>query len=376
MTTITESFTASNIKKKNIFTQFIDFLGSDNLSLLIALILLILLITVVSGWIGLEGGSKFFTWQNLLNSLAQAVVIVGLLAMGETIVALAGVMDISIGSIASCGSVVAASTLVGTGAVGSLSIFPQNNIFWAIVAGILAGMIGGLINGLIITKLHVNATVATLGTMAAFAGTAFLLAPNGKPIGVVTQPNFTWLAQGRLWKDAAVHTLNGSKWTGVPVLTVILLVVVIVMHILMRYTSFGRAVYAIGGNATAARLAGINVTTMKIRMFMISGGIAGLAGVLLASRTTSGNPINGQGLEMQAITAVYLGGTSTSGGKGTVFGTFLAVIIVGVLNNGMNLLGFNTFVQKVALGMLLVVAVAISQYRQLQSEKSHKRMEK
>ena len=111
-------------------------------------------------------------------------------------------------------------------------------------------------------------------------------------------------------------------------------------------------------------------------MFMISGGISGLAGVLLASRTTSGNPINGQGLEMQAMTAVFLGGTSTSGGKGTIFGTTLAVIIVGVLNNGMNLLGFNTFVQKVALGLLLVIAVAISQYRVLRAETAHKSVKK
>ncbi len=358
--------------KKNFFSRAIDFIGSENISLMIALVILILLITVVSGWVGLEGGDRFFTWQNQLNSLAQAIVIVGLLAMGETVVALGGFMDISIGSIASCGSVAAASALVGTGAIGALHIFPQNNVLMAILAGVIVGAIAGLLNGLIVTKLYVNATVATLGTMAAYAGIAFMLAPDGKPIGVVTQQNFTWLAQGRLLKNIAMPELNGSKWTGIPVLTIILLVVVIIMHIVMRYTSFGRAVYALGGNATAARLSGIDVDAMRVKMFVISGGIAGLAGVLLASRTTSGNPINGQGLEMQAMTAVFLGGTSTSGGKGTVFGTFLAVIIVGVLNNGMNLLGFNTFVQKVALGLLLVAAVAISQYRVMHAESARK----
>ena len=362
--------------EKNVIGRFLDFVGSENLSLIIALVLLIFLITVVSGWVGLAGGSKFVTWQNLLNSLAQAVVISGLLALGETVVALGGFMDISIGSIASCGSVAAAGALVGSGAIGSLHIFPQNNVFFSILAGVIIGLIAGLINGLIVTKLHVNAVVATLGTQAAFAGAAFMLAPDGKPIGVVTQQNFTWLAQGRLFQSANVPPLNGSKWTGIPVLTIILLVAVIIMHVVMRYTSFGRAVYAIGGNTTAARLAGINVNSMRIRMFMISGGISGLAGVLLASRTTSGNPINGQGLEMQAMTAVFLGGTSTSGGKGTIFGTTLAVIIVGVLNNGMNLLGFNTFVQKVALGLLLVIAVAISQYRVLRAETAHKSVKK
>lgn len=377
MTTNVGSVAAAPKKQqKGIFRRFLEFLGTDNLSLVIALIGLILLVTVVSRWVGLEGGDKFFTWQNLMNSLAQAIVIVGLLSVGETVVALSGAMDIAIGSVASCGSVVAASVLVGTGAIGSLHIFPTGSTFWAIIGGILIGIICGAINGFIVTILRVNAVVATLGTMAAFAGTAFLLAPDGKPIGVVTQPSFTWLAQGRLLQNAAIPMLNGSKWTGIPVLTVILLIVTILVHILLRYTSFGRAVYAIGGNTTAARLAGINVTKMKIGMFMISGGIAGLAGVLLASRTTSGNPVNGTGLEMQAMTSVFLGGTSTNGGKGTVFGTFLAVIIVGVLNNGMNLLGFNTFVQKVALGILMVVAVAISQARQAQSEKARKRVEK
>lgn len=360
------------VKEKSAVSRFLNFVGTENISLMIALVALVLLITVVSGWVGLEGGDKFFTWQNLLNSLAQAIVIVGLLSMGETIVALGGFMDISIGSIASCGSVAAASALAGSGAIGSLHIFPQNNVFWSIVAGILVGVVAGIINGLIVTKLYVNATVATLGTMAAYAGAAFLLAPDGKPISVATQQGFTWLAQGRLLKSWNILPLNGSKWTGIPVLTVILLIVVIIMHVVMRYTSFGRAVYALGGNATAARLSGIDVDSMRIKMFMISGGISGLAGVLLASRTTSGNPINGQGLEMQAMTAVYLGGTSTSGGKGTIFGTFLAVIIVGVLNNGMNLLGFNTFVQKIALGLLLVIAVAISQYRVMHAEKTRK----
>jgi ribose transport system permease protein/L-arabinose transport system permease protein len=377
MTTDVKMFSSEHGKsRKNFISRFFDFIGTDNLSLMIALFLLILFVTVFSSWVGLSGGNRFFTWQNLMNSLAQAIVIVGLLALGETVVALAGAMDISVGSIASCGSVVSTSVLVGTGAIGSLGIFPQNSTFWAIVAGVLIGMIAGFINGFIVTKLHVNATVATLGTMAAFAGAAFLLAPDGKPIGVVTQPSFTWLAQGRLWQDSAIPAMNGSKWTGIPVLTVILVVVAIIMHVLMRYTTFGRNVYAIGGNATAARLAGINITSMRIRMFMISGAISGLAGVLLASRTTSGNPINGQGLEMQAITAVYLGGASTNGGKGTIFGTIMAVLIVGVLNNGMNLLGFNTFVQKVALGMLLVAAVAISQYRIIQSEKARKKVEK
>jgi ribose transport system permease protein/L-arabinose transport system permease protein len=363
-------------KKESVaMRSFLGFIGADNLSLIFALVVLVLLVSVASRWFGMQGGDKFFTWQNLMNSLAQAIVIVGLLAIGETIVIIAGALDISVGSVASIGSVVSASVLVGIGTVGSLHILPTGNVFIAILGGIAAGMIAGVINGLIVTKLRVNPTIATLGTLAAFAGIAFLLAPDGKPIGVITQVDFTQLAQGRFLTNLPIAPLGGSKWTGIPILTVIFVLVAILIHIVMRYTDFGRAIYAMGGNAVAARLAGINLTSVRVLMYVLSGGIAGLAGVLLTARTTSGNPINGNGLELQAITAVFLGGAATAGGKGTIFGTFLAVILVGVLNNGMNLLGFNTFIQRVALGLLLVAAVAISQWRQARTERARKRAE-
>jgi ribose/xylose/arabinose/galactoside ABC-type transport system permease subunit len=366
------------ISQKNgtVFRRVINLIGVDNLSLLFALLVLVFLVTVVSGWFGFESGDKFFTWQNLMNSLAQAIVIVGLLAVGETVVIIAGALDISVGSIASIGSVVSAAVLVGAGTFGSLAFIPTDSVVIAVLAGIAAGVIAGVINGLIVTKLRVNPIIATLGTLAAFAGIAFLLAPEGKPVGVLTQPQFTWLAQGRFLTEAPIPPLNGSNWTGIPVLTVILVIVAVFVHIIMSYTDFGRAIYAIGGNDTAARLAGINLSRVRILMYMLSGGISGLAGVLLTARTTSGNPINGTGLELQAITAVFLGGAATAGGKGTIMGTFLAVILVGVLNNGMNLLGFNTFVQRVALGLLLIAAVAVSQWRQANAERARTRAER
>lgn len=361
------------VKRGFDFQQVIGAIGTDNLSLMFALLVLVLLISMVSGWFGFSGGDKFFSWQNLMNSLAQAVVIVGLLAVGETVVIIAGGLDISVGSVASIGSVVAASVLVGVGTAGMLGL-PKDSVVIAVAAGIVAGMIAGAINGLIVTVLRVNPIIATLGTLAAFAGFAFLLAPDGKPVGVVTQPTFTWMAQGRFLTGLPIPPLGGAQWTGIPVLTVILVIVAIGVHILMRYTDFGRAIYAIGGNDTAARLAGINLSRVRVLMYMLSGGIAGLSGVLLAARTTSGNPVNGNGLELQAITAVFLGGAATDGGKGTIFGTFLAVILVGVLNNGMNLLGFNTFVQRVALGLLLIAAVAVSQWRQANAERARTRI--
>jgi len=358
------------VRRDSFLKRVINFVGADNLSLMFALLVLVLLITVVSGWFGMSGGDKFVSWQNFMNSLAQAVVVVGLLAIGETVVIIAGGLDISVGSIASIGSVVSASVLIGVGTVGALGILPTGNVFIAILGGIFAGVVAGFINGFIITKLRVNPIIATLGTLAAFSGFAFLLAPDGKPVGVFTQPDFIWMARGRLLADLPIPPLGGADWPGVPVLTVILILVAIFVHVLMTYTDFGRAIYAIGGNDVAARLAGINLTRVRMTMYMLSGGIAGLAGVLLASRTTSGNPVNGIGLELQAITAVFLGGAATTGGKGTIFGTFLAVILVGVLNNGMNLLGFNTFIQRVALGMLLVAAVAVAQWRQQRAERA------
>ena len=370
MSSESTSQTATSARRGGALRRLVAFIGADNLSLMFALVVLILLITVVSGWFGLNGGNKFFSWQNLMNSLAQAIVIVGLLAIGETVVIVAGALDISVGSIASIGSVVAASVLVGVGVGATFSFLPTGNVFVAVMAGIIAGALCGVVNGLIVTQLRVNPIIATLGTLAAFAGFAFLLVPEGKPVGVLTQPDFTWLAQGRFLTGVSVPTLGGGKWTGIPVLTVILVIVAILVHIIMTYTDFGRAIYAIGGNATAARLAGINLSRVRILMYVLSGGIAGLAGVLLTARTTSGNPVNGTGLELQAITAVFLGGAATAGGKGTIFGTFLAVILVGVLNNGMNLLGFNTFVQRIALGFLLVAAVAISQWRQARAERA------
>ncbi len=371
MSSTSTSPTATSARRGGPLKRLVAFIGADNLSLMFALVVLVLLITVVSGWFGLSGGDKFFSWQNLMNSLAQAIVIVGLLAIGETVVIIAGALDISVGSIASVGSVVAASVLVGVGVGATFGFLPTGNVFVAVAAGIIAGALCGVVNGLIVTQLRVNPIIATLGTLAAFAGFAFLLAPEGKPVGVLTQPDFTWLAQGRFLTDLQVPPLmSGGRWTGIPVLTVILIIVAILIHIIMTYTDFGRAIYAIGGNATAARLAGINLSRVRILMYVLSGGIAGLAGVLLTSRTTSGNPVNGTGLELQAITAVFLGGAATAGGKGTIFGTFLAVILVGVLNNGMNLLGFNTFVQRIALGFLLVAAVAISQWRQARTERA------
>ena len=351
--------------------RIINTIGVDNLSLILALFGIVAVIV----W----AQPLFLSWQNLMNSLSQSIVIVGLLAVGETVVIVAGMLDISVGSMASVASVTAATAIV----TGNLNLpgdfqiplpFVQGSMQAGILIGILTGVALGVINGLIVTKLRVNPIIATLGTLAAFAGLAFLMAPGGKPVGVVTQPDFTWLATGRLFPELPLPDLAGGRpWTGLPILFLVFIFVAIVYHVIMKYTDFGRTVYAIGGNAVAARLAGINITRNKIGMYMLCGATAGLAGVLLTARTTSGNPINGVGLELQAITAVFLGGAATTGGRGTIVGTVLAVLLVGVLNNGMNLVGIGTFYQRVALGVLLIAAVALAQWRQARAERARTR---
>jgi ribose/xylose/arabinose/galactoside ABC-type transport system permease subunit len=328
--------------------QAVRLVGAENLSLLIVLAIEVAVITTQSPF--------FLGQRNLLNSLGQNIAVLGVLAVGESVVIIAGALDISVGSIAGISGVVAA--LAVNSSWGKMQ--------YALVAGLIAGLIAGLVNGSIVAFLRVNPIIATLGTFAAFRGVAFLIAPNGYPVGVGTKVNFIWLGSGRF--------LQSDAFVGIPVILVILIVVAVMGHVLMKYTDLGRSIYALGGNATAARLAGINLTRVRLAIYAFSGTLAGLGGVLLAARTTSGSPLNGQGMELQAITAVFLGGAATTGGKGAVTATVLAVLILGVLSNGMNLVGVQQYFQDVATGMLLIVGVAIAQWRAVRAERARTRI--
>ena len=300
------------MKTPSLMTRAARFAGPENLSLIIALVLLVALLASQSPF--------FFAPRNLLN-IGQNMAVVGLIAVGMTMVIVSAGLDISVGSIAGCASVLAA----------------------------------------IISLLRVNPVVATLATLSAFRGLAFLIAPEGKPIGVL-DPTFALLGSGRWFAF--------GDFPGVPVAFMILIVVAVVGHFVMSSTVFGRAIYTMGGNPAAARLAGINLDRMKFYIYSISGALAGLAGVIVTARTSSGQPASGtQGLELEAITAVFLGGAILAGGKGTIFGTMLAVTLLATLSNGMNLLGIPTFYQLVAKGILLVVAVAIGQWRMARADR-------
>jgi ribose/xylose/arabinose/galactoside ABC-type transport system permease subunit len=321
-------------------------IGAENLSLIIALIILVALIVSQTEF--------FFSARNLFN-IGQNMAVVGLIAVGMTMVIVSAGLDISVGSIAGCASVVCA-----------LMVSQLDTVAGGIGAGIAIGLVLGLINAVIINYLRVNAVVATLATFSAFRGIAFLIAPEGRPVGVL-DPTFAELGSGRF--------LQIGGFPGVPIAFAILVGVAIAGHVVMSSTVFGRQVYSMGGNPAAARLAGINLNRMRLWIYAISGGLSGLAGVIVTARTSSGQPASGtQGLELEAITAVFLGGALLAGGKGTVVGTLLAVLLLAVLSNGMNLLGIPTFYQLVAKGLLLVLAVAIGQWRMAASEARQARL--
>src|SRR4051812_8043796 len=302
--------------------------GEQNLGLLLALGVLVIVIRSQSPY--------FFLSSNLLN-IGSAISILGVLAIVQTVVIVSGGLDISVGSIAGLTSVVTATVLADASGVGL-----------GVLAGLGVGLAAGTFNGILITFGRVNPVIATLATFSAFRGAA-LLVVNGNSVGV-TNTSFNYIGSGRI--------------VGIPVPFVIYLGVAALFFVALRYTDIGRNVYAMGGNPTAARLAGINLTRYVIGCYVAAGLAAALAGIMLTARTGSGQPTSGsQGLELQSITAAALGGVSLRGGKGTISGTILAVLLLGVLQNGLTILNVNSFWQDIAQGFLLVVAVVIQQRR-------------
>jgi ribose transport system permease protein len=310
--------------------RVLDSVGVQNVSLLMALALLVLVIGVQD--------ANFFRWQNIL-AIGTTIAVFGLLAVGQTVVILLGALDISVGSMTGLTSVVSAMVFMST-----------TSSLLGMGAAVLVGLLCGLVNGVIIVYGRVNPVIATLATLAAFKGIAQLIS-DGR-------------AQGFTGTDAVFVFLARGAILGIPVLIWIFAVVAVVAHLILKYTDIGRNVYAIGGNDTAARLAGISINRYLVGTYACIGVLAGLAGIMLTARTGSGQPISGsEGLELEAITAAALGGAALQGGKGTIGGTVLAVVLLGVLTNGLTVLGVNPFWQNVAKGALLVIAVVIQQRR-------------
>jgi L-arabinose transport system permease protein len=301
--------------------------GTHNFALLIALAALVAIF-------GSLRPDIFFLIRNILN-IGQAIAILGILATAQTIVIVSGGLDISVGAVVGMSTVCIA---LAVGWTGSPLI--------SILFGVAVGAAAGIVNGLIITVGRINAVIATLGTMAVFRGVAFIIS-NGQSISIF-DPAFRFIGDGKVF--------------GLPITILVLLAVVAIFFVLMGYTIVGRNIYAIGGNAIVARLAGLNVRRYQVGIYVLSGATAGLAGMLLAARTGSGQPISGsEGLELEAITAAVLGGCALTGGKGTIIGGLLGVLIIGVLDNGLILTSVPTFYQMVAKGILLIAAVIIAE---------------
>jgi L-arabinose transport system permease protein len=305
--------------------------GPQNLSLIGAIVV----VMAVFSWLN----SGYLTWSNI-QVIGEAATVAGLLAVVQTVVIICGAMDISVGSQTGVASVISAMAFMSTG----------HNPYLGMLAAVGVGIAAGVLNGLIIVYGRVNPVIATLAGLAAYKGVAQLIS-GGRAQGFVLGDDlFIFIARGKV--------------AGVPVQVVILIVVAILIHLMLKYTDIGRNIYAIGGNDTAARLAGININKYLIAVYALAGIVAAFAGIVLTARTGSGQPTSGsEGLELQSITAAALGGCALKGGKGGISGTLLAVLLLGALNNGLNVVGVNTFWQNVAQGALLVVAVIIQQRR-------------
>ncbi|MFH8623987.1 ABC transporter permease [Streptomyces vietnamensis] len=305
--------------------------GGQNLSLMGALVLVVVLFTSLN--------ANFLSWDNM-RVIGEAATIAGLLAVVQTVVIICGGLDISVGSQTGLASVVSAMVFTATGSSAPLGI----------AAALLVGALVGLVNGAVIIYGRVNPTIATLAGLAAYKGVAQLLSDGRAQGYVLGDPVFVFLSRGSL--------------AGIPIMIWILALVAAAVHVLLTYTDIGRNIYALGGNDTAARLAGINLNKYLLAAYALTGTVAALAGILLTARTGSGQPVSGsEGLELQAITAAALGGCALKGGKGTIGGTLLAVALLGTLQNGLTVQGINTFWQNVAQGLLLVAAVVIQQRR-------------
>ncbi|MFI9273646.1 ABC transporter permease [Kitasatospora sp. NPDC052896] len=331
MSTTTVSEKAVPVRRGGRAGGLLAAVGGQNLSLIGALAVMLALFGSLNG--------NYLSWTNI-QVIAEAVTISGVLAVVQTVVIICGGLDISVGSQAGLYSVVSAMVFTSTGSSAVLGI----------AVALVMGAAVGVLNGVIIVYGRVNATIATLAGLAAYKGVAQLLS-NGA-------------AQGYVLNNSVFVFLSRGKIAALPVMVWILIVVALAVHVMLKYTDIGRNLYAIGGNDTAARLAGIAINKYLIAVYSLLGVVAAVAGILLTARTGSGQPTSGsEGLELQSITAAALGGCALKGGKGGVGGTLLAVALLGALENGLTVEGINAFWQNVAQGALLVVAVVIQQRR-------------
>lgn len=287
--------------------------------------------------------SPFFFTQTNITNLIRQVVVISIIACGATIVLISGMVDISPGSVVALAGVIASDVMVHT-----------KSVPLAVLTGITIGALTGVISGSIIAQFNIPAFIVTLAMMAAARG-AVLLYTN-----TVVIPNLgklAFLGQGYIGK--------------IPVPIIILAIIATICWIILKFTKFGRHIYALGSNQMIARTSGINIKKLKIYAFMVNGMLVGLAGVVLMARLNSGQPIAGVGFEFDAITAVIIGGTSLYGGIGTIQGSLAGALITGMLSNIFNLLNISVYWQQILKGVIIVSAVLLD----LQTKRSYRRLD-
>jgi len=281
----------------------------------------------------------FFTVPNILNVVNQ-IVIYGIIAVGMTFIIITGGIDLSVGSVVAIVGVV-------TGLILRIEALPASMlVLMAILAALLIGFLNGALSGWVITRFNLAPFIITLAMMTVCRGGAMLLS-GGLSIGNLPR-EFAWLGRGHLGI--------------IPMPVIIMLVVFVAGQLLLSQTTFGRYVYAIGGNEEATRLSGVKTRRVKFWVYALAGGLTALSGVVLTSRLGAGVPNSGLMYELYVIASVVVGGTSLSGGSGRISGTFFGVLIIGVLYNGLNLMNVSSYWQQVILGLVIVAAVLLDNY--------------
>lgn len=314
---VIKSFQVEN----NIQTRFKNF-GQYGIFLAFAVICLVLAMIT----------PRFFTVSNLMT-IGNQVSINALLAFGVTFVIITGGIDLSLGSMVAVTGVVAAS-------FAHPDTYP---LIIPVLVGLAAGSAMGAFNGLVITKSKVPPFIVTLGTMTIGRGLALILS-NGRPVSNLSD-SFNFIGGGNIF--------------GIPFPIIILIVAFAVCSMILNKTVLGRYMYAVGGNEPAARASGIRVTNVKMWVYSICGLLSAMGGILLTSRITTGQPNAGAGFELDAIAAAIIGGTSTSGGTGTMTGTLIGALLIGVISNSLDLLNVTSYYQQVVMGAIIIGAVVL-----------------
>ncbi|MDX2139749.1 MAG: ABC transporter permease [Chloroflexota bacterium] len=322
--------------------------------------LLFLFVLIIIFSVATEG--RFLNPLNVFNVLRQ-VSITGMIAIGMTFVILTGGIDLSVGSIVALAGMAAAIAFKGTNQ-NTLSLETTDavglGIGGAAIAAMLVGVLCGFIQGTAITRLGIPAFIVTLGGLTIWRGLTLILS-NGGPISGFTNEYRYW-GNGLVELPWLTELVQSRVPIGIPIPVIIFLAFAVLAHVVLRYTRYGRHVYAVGGNPEAARLSGLNVKTLTLSVYIIVGFFAGLGGFVLSARLNSAEAVAGLGYELDVIAAVVIGGTSLFGGEGNVTGTVIGALLIGVLVNGLVMLNVSSYVQQIIIGLIIILAVAFDRY--------------